>query len=152
MVKFIDKNIIPFNISKLVNNFYKNHKNYIIKEITDKNHPCYTQSGLFSTKKWQENEIVGEYRGEIIDIYNSKKGFHSDYFAGFNVDGLQGIGIDAQEVGNEMRFINHYKGISNEPNVKFVNYMDGIFIRIMVVCIREINVGEELVVDYGYEP
>jgi SET domain-containing protein len=53
---------------------------------------------------------------------------------------------------SEMRFINHYKGISNEPNVKFVNYMDGISIRIMVVCIREINVGEELVVDYGYEP
>ena len=55
-------------------------------------------------------------------------------------------------MGNEMRFINHYEGILTKPNVKFVNYLDGIFSKIMVVCICEINIGEELVVDYGYEP
>ena len=129
-----------------------NKKNYYVKKITDKTHPCNDQFGLFSVKRYNKYDIIGEYIGEAVDIFNLDKDFHSDYFAGFSVDGLKGIGIDAQNMGNEMRFINHYKGILTKPNVKFVNYLDGIFSKIMVVCICEINIGEELVVDYGYEP
>jgi SET domain-containing protein len=127
-------------------------KGFQVKKIVDKTHPCYNQCGLFSTTKWYSYDIVGEYKGEILSIYDVNRSIPSDYFAGFSIDGFQGIGIDAQKYGSEMRFINHYKGISQKPNVKFVDYIDDASTRIMVVCTREINVGEELVVDYGYEP
>jgi len=146
----ISKNIINQDLSNYIS---KNIlKGFQVKIIFDKTHPCYNQCGLFSTKKWYPYDIVGEYKGEILSIYDVNRYSPSDYFAGFSVDGLQGIGIDAQKYGNEMRFINHYKGISTKPNVKFVNYLDGIFSKIIVVCICEIDVGEELVVDYCYEP
>jgi hypothetical protein len=75
------------------------------------------------------------------------------------LDALQGnwvLGIDARVFGNLSRFINHYRGILEAPNVGFVLNRFGddpeamYKARFLVVeALRGIPQGEELAVDYG---
>ena len=124
-------------------------KGYIVKKINDKNHPCYNQFGLYATRDWQPFEIINEYTGELVNIYEKQ----SNYTVGFQKNGFLGLGIDAQECGNAMRFINHYGGIHDkEPNVKYETVVNEDFIRIYVICIKPIGENDEILADYRFEP
>jgi SET domain-containing protein len=59
--------------------------------------------------------------------------------------------IDAKDHGNELRFVNSNMNISLDPNVasRFC-YIDG-YPRIFFICIKDIKIGEELLIDYGDE-
>ena len=71
MVVFINKNIISEYISSFIHDSSKYYdKGYVVKKIINKSHPCYNQCGLFTTKKWKPFEILNEYTGEIVNIYN----------------------------------------------------------------------------------
>lgn len=123
-------------------------KKYMVQKINNKNHPCFNQFGLFAANKFKPFEIINEYCGEIVNIYEKK----SDYIVGFTKDGFLGFGVDAQECGNAMRFINHYGGISKNPNVKYETVVNEDFIRIYVICIKPIEENEEILADYGFNP
>lgn len=48
-----------------------------------------------------------------------------------------------------MRFINDFHGIAEQQNVTFRRVFVDTTPRIMVVCKRDINIGEELLTSYG---
>ena len=58
--------------------------------------------------------------------------------------------LDARCVGNESRFINDYRGLAAQPNVKFHTMAHpgrGMWVDIIVVA--AIHADDEIVVDYG---
>lgn len=57
--------------------------------------------------------------------------------------------LDASSYGNETRFINHYVGISDVPNVELLKaqFHDGPHILVRTVC--DIEPTDELLLDYG---
>ena len=120
-------------------------KGCIVKDITNKSHPVYGQKGLFATKKWNIFDIIEEYKGDYCKFRNS------DYMAGFNIEGYLGYGIDAENNGNETRYINHYENIKQKPNCKFISSLINSKPHIFLVVTKEININEEILADYEYE-
>ncbi len=62
---------------------------------------------------------------------------------------LESLGIDAGECGNEMRYINSYLNIAFTPNVTMRTTYINTYPHVVIVCIRDIEPGEELLLDYG---
>eukprot|EP01084_Bolivina_argentea_P232721 392171_1 len=117
----------------------------MIKKIVNKSHPAFGQHGLFAKQKIEPNTHIIDYVGLVeMDQYESRT---SDYIIHF-VDTLS---CDAENIGNEARFINDYRNIDHGPNAKFLNYKDkrkslrlGVF-----SCSKSIKKNQELLVSYG---
>lgn len=59
------------------------------------------------------------------------------------------LGVDGEFVGNEMRFINSYLNIAFGPNVTLrTAYISGMP-HLLVVCLSDIEIGDEFLLDYG---
>lgn len=59
------------------------------------------------------------------------------------------IVIDAKDSSNELKYVNSYLNLADEPNLVPSNcYIDGLP-RVLYVCSKDIDIGEELLVDYG---
>ena len=125
-----------------------------IKKILDKGHPAFGQHGLFAAETLHAESFILDYVGQVV--LDSQASQTSDYTMSF-IKGLAGniqdLAIDAEKVGNEARFINDYRGISQEPNVKFENYRNALG----KVCVGvwvlkragKIKKGDEITVSYG---
>lgn len=106
--------------------------------------------GVFADRAIKENQMIVEYRGEIIgnavaekrEIIYSKSNIGSDYM--FRIDSH--TVCDATKQGNVARFINH----SCNPNcfTKIIS-TEGVQ-RIVVYAKRNIDPGEELCYDYKF--
>ncbi len=59
------------------------------------------------------------------------------------------LGVDGEHMGNEMRFINSYINVSFAANVTLRTAYIGGTPHLLVVCLRDIEPGEELLLDYG---
>lgn len=59
------------------------------------------------------------------------------------------LGIDAQQMGNEMRFINSHLNIAFGPNVTLRTAYIGGLPHLLVVCLENIDIGDEFLLDYG---
>lgn len=123
--------------------------NVEVKELQPP-HPLAGQLGLFAAVPVKQFDIVGEYCGEVFD--EDDGGEYATYLE--NREDKYALGVDAQREGNESRFINHYQGIASEqdgPNVVMkITYVEELP-RVMIVCKRDINVGEELLLQYSDE-
>lgn len=113
------------------------------------------QQGLFALIDFEICDIIGSYMGRYVDSdvrgYPNMSQIKSGcYLATIDVVNYS-LGINAEDCGNEMRFINSYLNISHGPNVvmrtTFVNRLPHIFI----VCCKPIKAGEEILLDYGNE-
>lgn len=105
------------------------------------------QQGLFATRKFLRYDIIGEYTGKIVP---STVGGH--YVALLeDKEYNDSMGVDAQDCGNEMRFINSFVNIAPRPNVKMRTAYIGTYPHIVVLCIEDIEIGEEILLDYGEE-
>lgn len=126
---------------------FKNHKNLIgvfVKEIIDYNHILYKQRGLFTNRFWKKFEVIGNYTG-ILTKKNTGK-----YIANlYRSDDIFEYGIDAENIGNELRYINHYKNIQDKPNCKFVDSIIDGKKHILVVVTEDIPSYKEVLIDYG---
>jgi SET domain-containing protein len=104
------------------------------------------EQGLFAIKNFKKFDIIGEYVGEVVSREVS-----GHYVACLeDTDNLlDSLGVDASRSGNETRFINSYLNISFAPNVMmkrcYINSVPHIFI----VCIEDIEIGDEILLDYG---
>lgn len=140
----------PSTRSVLTNNAALSHSgvNHLvrIKLIIDTRHPACGQRGLFAHKKIPPGSHIIDYVGEV----HCEERPDSDYdLSLYRRDGVN-VGIDAQEMGNESRFINDYRGIKDRPNAEFVEYRTGRGELRMSVWSREgIQRGDEIVVSYG---
>jgi hypothetical protein len=61
------------------------------------------------------------------------------------------LSVDAQTCGNEMRFINAFQGIGEKANVKMRTAYINTVPHILILCTEDIEIGEELLLDYGEE-
>lgn len=103
--------------------------------------------GLFARTPYMTGELVGEYRGRLIDTAaegETSSAWDSDpsYTLLFAID--DNHTIDAGVNGNSVRFMNH----SCEPNCE--TSVDGQ--RVFVHALRPIQPGEELTYDYNLRP
>ncbi len=103
--------------------------------------------GLFARTPYLPGDVVGEYRGRLIDTAlegETSSAWNSDpsYTLLFALD--DGLTIDAGVRGNSIRFMNH----SCDPNCE--TCAEGT--RVFVYALRRISAGEELTYDYNLRP
>ncbi len=103
--------------------------------------------GLFVRSPYAPGELVGEYRGRVIEPdeeadTSSAQNADPSYTLLVALD--DGRTIDAGVSGNSIRFINH----SCDPNCE-TSIVDD---RVLVHAVRHIAVGEELTYDYNLRP
>lgn len=119
---------------------------YVISDLIEVRGSGIQGIGVYAVKPIKKDERIIEYVGERIHPDEADERYDDDAMDRhhtflFEVD--ETACIDACRVGNDARFINH----SCMPNCEAVNE-EG---RIFVEAIRDIEPGEELTYDYGYE-
>ncbi|CAM9465624.1 unnamed protein product, partial [Ectocarpus fasciculatus] len=103
------------------------------------------EQGLFATKRFEQFSVVAEYCGRVVP---KTQGGH--YVANLEEkEYTESVGVDAEECGNEMRFINAYQGISDGANVKMVVAYIASYPHLIIICKKDIEIGEEFLLDYG---
>ena len=123
-----------------------------IKKILNPHHPAYGEYGLFASQTLVPDSLVLNYVG-CVDLYskaNDSSNYSMNYIRG--IHGLPDLVIDAEKMGNESRFINDSRGISDKPNAKFELYKDKSSRTVQVgvwVLKNKISKGEEILVSYG---
>lgn len=112
-----------------------------IRKITDDNHILKGQYGVFAITDLEPLDILGVMTGDII-----RNGYVGDKYC---MPLTRNLSISALKSGNETKYINHFKNISNEPNI--VLRMSNILGKINQLCIvkNPIKKGDELLLDYG---
>ncbi|KAJ7225859.1 SET domain protein [Mycena pura] len=118
----------------------------LIRRISESGHPAAGQFGLFAAKKIPATRHIVDYVGEI----HCDDRCESDYDLSLFRNNEVSVGIDASDMGNEARFVNDYRGISDKPNAVFVDFkaLSG-ELRMRVDSVCEIKKGEEILVSYG---
>lgn len=110
-----------------------------------KDHFLCGEKGVFATEKFDRFDIVGEYTGKVVDDT-----VNGHYVAALEDKTLnESLGIDAENCGNEMRYINSYLNIDFEANVSMRTVYMNTYPHIVIVCTKDIDVGDELLLDYG---
>lgn len=90
-----------------------------IRKIVDSTHPAFGQHGLYAARHLPPNTIILPYLGFVHGPEETDE--HSNY--DLTLDRELGIGVDANKAGNEARFINDYRGVSQSgPNAEFRDY------------------------------
>uniref|UniRef100_A0A6C0B8E6 SET domain-containing protein n=1 Tax=viral metagenome TaxID=1070528 RepID=A0A6C0B8E6_9ZZZZ len=101
------------------------------------------EKGVFATQSFLIHDVIGEYSG-IIKEYNTVE---SNNLYIFNL--IDDVVIDGEISSNELKYVNSYINISNEPNlVSRITYINN-EPKVLYVCSKDINEGEELLIDYG---
>jgi hypothetical protein len=109
--------------------------------------------GLIAVNGVKRGDLVQEYAGEIIDDKEKEerlKAWSRDHpnDPNFYIMHLEpGWYIDAREVANMARFINH----SCDPNCKLVPTNVSGHIRVAIVCIKDVAPGGFLSYDYQFD-
>lgn len=102
--------------------------------------------GAFAARDIPEGTQIVEYKGKKVSKELSEKKAQQHKEKGelwiFTLNDQEDV--DASRGGNEARFINH----GCDPNCEAVNYDDE---EIWIESIRDIQKGEELLYDYGFD-
>lgn len=109
------------------------------------NHFLHGEYGLFAARKFAKFDIIGEYVGKIV----GDKAYGHYVAALEDKEHEKSLGIDAEHFGNEMRFINSYLNVDFKANVSMRTAYVGTYPHILIVCLEDIDVGDELLLDYG---
>lgn len=119
-----------------------------IDEIIDEKHPVYGQKGLFSKRRWEKFEVIGNYCGIICDPSVTNKYVARLYH---DLSSEETLCINALECGNELRYINDYRNIAEEPNTKFISSNINGNQQILVIVTKDILPYTEILIDYGVD-
>jgi hypothetical protein len=102
--------------------------------------------GLFAEIPFKKEQFIGEYVGQVRKI----RRLHPD-LNGYCLHLPSRLWswnfyvIDAEKLGNELRFANH----SDKPNMQPISLLDRGLLHIGLFAARDIEVGEELTFNYG---
>ena len=118
------------------------------RKIDDPRHPCHGAFGLFAKRAWQPFEVVGEYVGRVRppDVEG-----HYVLALESDVPHLESLSIDAASTGNELRFVNDFRGVGHEPNVTFQSCTIASRPAQLLVVTKPVPTGGELLTDYGVD-
>jgi hypothetical protein len=128
-------------------------------------HAAYTNStcrGLFASSRFETGQIIGHYTGVVKERKSVDRSMcvvwvcvtlvtclKCRYLFSFGEACGKKWDIDAEHFGNEMRFINDFRGIGASPNCMFELGETRKMRTVRVVCIQPISSGQEILVDYG---
>ena len=112
--------------------------------LLEGDHPLAGEYGLFAAKKFEMFDVIGEYLGDI----NQCEG-HYCAAVSYSQCKSQEYSVDGGKKGNELRFINDYHNIASGPNVIMKDVHLDTYPCIVIVCVRDIEIGEEILVSYG---
>ena len=101
-----------------------------------------SKTGLFATLNIKKDEFIMEYLGKEHLNDDTSKISGNNYIMQMKLHY-----IDAETSGNYARFINH----SCQPNAKFSKIEVNGVQRCAIYAMGDINSGEEITCDYGYE-
>jgi len=74
---------------------------------------------------------------------------YGHYVAALDHEADVSLGVDSQDCGNELRFINSYLNVAFSANMTLrVAHVSGIP-HVLVVCKAPVEPGDELLLDYG---
>lgn len=119
-----------------------------IRRITLPTHPALGQYGLFAAKTIPPNTFICDYLGQV----HCEERADSDYdLSLIRLSDTISVGIDASEMGNEGRFVNDYRGITDKPNALFKDgrTSSGELRMSIWSGSNKIRKGEEILVSYG---
>lgn len=110
--------------------------------------------GLFTEEDIISGEIVSEYVGQVItreELEKRREAImsrpHSKDRKMYFMEVEQNMIIDASKKGALSRFLNH----SCEPNCVVQKWTVGKVFRVGIFALRDIEVGEELTIDYKFK-
>ncbi|TFJ84998.1 hypothetical protein NSK_003422 [Nannochloropsis salina CCMP1776] len=121
-----------------------------VRRITEPSHVLHGQYGVYATRAFAPFDVIGEYVGRVVP-----PAVCGEYVASIDQDdgrlpqGSSPWGVDSALYGNEVRMINHFHQIGPVPNVKFVTAYIAELPHILVVVLRPIAEGAEILIDYG---
>jgi SET domain-containing protein len=116
-----------------------------IHVVTDQNHPCVGQKGLYAAAALVKGQPVIRYVGVVKRRVAGETG--NDYL--FGMAGLE-VDIDAQLAGNESRYVNDFRGVGDAKNVQLAERQAvGGEMEVWFEALRDIAAGEELLTSYG---
>lgn len=103
--------------------------------------------GLFSATDIPQNELVGEYVGEVLgDQVAERRGrVYDEVQTSFLFEITKGLSLDSTRIGNKLRYCNH----SSDPNLEPRLMRVGGDVRIGIYAKRDIGKLEELFFNYG---
>ncbi|KAG9005853.1 hypothetical protein FRB94_003924 [Tulasnella sp. JGI-2019a] len=129
-----------------------------IEVISSSSHPANGQKGLFATRKIPPKTHILDYLGEVhaddrddsdYDLSLLRLSTSEAISLGVGDEPIS-IGVDAQDMGNEARFINDYRGVAESPNVEFKDHVVGGELRMGVFSgPKGVGKGKEILVSYG---
>ncbi|KAI2617793.1 hypothetical protein GGR54DRAFT_640879 [Hypoxylon sp. NC1633] len=90
-----------------------------IVPIQDPSHPANGQCGLFATRHIAPGSLLLPYYGIVHSSLPPYSSAHekSDYDLWLDRD--LALAVDAENAGNEARFVNDYRGVKERPNSEF---------------------------------
>lgn len=94
-------------------------------------------------------DFVCEYVGEIIDDFELEVRIlntRTDDF--YHQQMKNGCWIDARNIGNVSRYVNH----SCNPNCELQTWSVGNECRLVIVALKDIDSGVEITIDYNWQP
>ena len=122
---------------------------------------------MFATRAWQPFEILGEReaRVELLSARQTVRDCPRARYVGVvkapevegsyvvalesDVPHSESLSLDAEVEGNELRFVNDFRGIGVAANVSFQQATIRSLPAQMLVVTRPVQTGEELLTDYG---
>ncbi|KAJ3042683.1 hypothetical protein HDV00_006740 [Rhizophlyctis rosea] len=117
-----------------------------IRKIDSDDHPAKGQLGLFANQRIPAFSHILDYIGEVhLDETLPPQNDYALFLHG-------PLTISAQDIGNEARCINDFRGISSRPSAAFDTYRDALTGEVRIGCWtlnRALEVGEEILVTYG---
>ncbi|KAI0670180.1 SET domain protein [Trametes maxima] len=116
--------------------------------ISELSHPARGQRGLVAIKKIPPHTLIIDYIGEVHCDDRPDSDYDLSLYR--TLDHIS-VGLDAQRVGNEARFINDYRGVKPKPNANFQERRtDCGELRMSVWSGNDaIKKGDEILVSYG---
>ncbi|KAI2636776.1 hypothetical protein GGS21DRAFT_489534 [Xylaria nigripes] len=100
-----------------------------ITSINDPSHPANGQAGLFAARHLEPGTLILPYYGLVHSSIPPHSLNHdkSDYDLWLNKEA--NVAVDAENAGNEARFVNDYRGIGKRPNAEFMKCWDVLLLR-----------------------
>lgn len=130
-----------------------------IQVITDPKHPAKGQRGLFASQNIAPSSHIIDYLGEVHSDERLESNYDlallvlsSSEAASIGLDERDvSVGMDAQRMGNEARFINDYRGTGvAKPNAEFKERIVDGELRMSVWSLSKgVNKRDEILVSYG---
>ncbi len=105
------------------------------------------EKGVFAKTPISKNQVIGVYAGELLPLSSLQGENAYEYLFEFPDTAFKKWAIDGRKVGNFTRFMNHCP--PKRENVSSVEFFYGNCPRVIFVASKNIQVGDELLYDYG---